>query len=108
MGGWFVDIFVEWFVRMIVNDIKLVRSRYWTTVKGVITYSNCLRAGYGCHVTDVNYDYSVGGETHSGAHEEPFMSFSNGEEYAGKFPIGSVYPVRVSPRDPSDSVAAIG
>ncbi len=107
MGGWFADIFVEWIVRMSVNDIKLVRSRSWTTVRGVITYSNCSRAGYGCHVADVHYDYPVGGETYSGVHEEPFVSFANGEEYAGKFPVGSEYPVRVSPRDPSVSVAEL-
>jgi hypothetical protein len=43
MGGWFVDAFVEWLVRMVVNAIRMLRSR--------------------CHVADIYYDYSLTGET---------------------------------------------
>jgi hypothetical protein len=108
MGGWFLDVYVEWFIRMVVNDVRMLRSRSWPVVNGAVFDSACPRANGGCHVADVYYDYSFSGQTFSGIHEEPFVIHSSGEEYLRQFPTGSNYPVRVNPRDPSKSVAVRG
>jgi hypothetical protein len=108
MGGLFVDVYVEWLIRMVVNDIRMFRSRSWPVVDGIVFDATCPRALGGCHVADVYYDYTFSGESFSGIHEEPFVAHSLGQDYILQFPTGSDYPVRVNPRDPSKSVAVRG
>ena len=73
MGGLFVDIFVEWIVRMIAKLVNRVRSSSWPQVQGIVTAVRCERAGYGCHLADVHFDYEYQGAEFSGLHEEPFI-----------------------------------
>ena len=108
MGGWFLDVYVEWLIRMVVNDIRMFRSRSWTVVNGVVFDAVCPQASGGCHVADIYYDYTFSGESLSGIHEEPFVIHSSGEDYVRRLPAGSNYPIRVNPRDPSKSVAIRG
>ena len=44
---------------------------------------------------------------YEGTHKEPFMSFNNyAKAYLNRFPGGSEFPVRINPKDPSESIPA--
>ena len=105
MAGWFVDIFIEWLIRMIVKDVRTLKSTSWPVVTATVTSTRCDRAGYGCHLADVHFDYSWDEKGFSGLHEEPFMMLDSGEEYARRFPEGTKIRVRVKPSDPEVTVA---
>jgi hypothetical protein len=104
MGGWFVDIFVEYLFRVIVRAIRLLRSRDWPVAMGTVLSAECPRSSYGCTVASVYYEYPVAGEKYGAAYEKPFISPSSGEEYASQFVKGIDFKVRVKPGNPSTSV----
>jgi hypothetical protein len=104
MGGWFADILIEWIVRMIAKLVHRLRSLSWPVVDATITSSNCPRAGYGCHVADIHYDYEFAGEAFSGLHEEPFLMHSLGQDYVLDHPINSHARIRVKQAAPSVAV----
>ena len=104
MAGWFVDIFVEWIVRMIAKLVHRVQSRSWPHVQAIITAVRCERAGYGCHLADVHFDYEFEGTEFSGLHEEPFLVHDLGTDYCLDHPAGTKAPIRVNPHDPKKVV----
>jgi len=104
MGGWFLDIWIEWIVRMIAKLIHRMRSRSWPVVDAMITSSDCPRAGYGCHVADIHYDYEFAGEAFSALHEEPFLMHALGRDYVLDHPVNSRARIRVKPGSPAVAV----
>jgi hypothetical protein len=105
MGGWFADILIEWIVRLIARAVRRVNSMSWPVVDAIVTNARCERAGYGCHVADVHFDYSYQGQDFSGIDEEPFLIHAVGEDYANRFPAGKRIRVRVKPAHPETTVA---
>ena len=103
MGGWFVDIFVEYLFRVVVRMIKWRGSGTWPVAKGTVTRSDCPKAMYGCDVAEVYYTYRVDSELYTGINEKPFISPSSGEDYVSRFVPGTEFDVRVKPEDPSVS-----
>ena len=97
MGGWFVDIFVEYLFRVIVRMFKRRGSDTWPLVKATVTVSDCPNAGYGCDVAEVHYTYRVDGELYTGTNEKPFISHNSGEAYTSRFAPGTEFSVRVKP-----------
>jgi len=108
MGGWFVDIFVEYLFRVMTRMLKGRGSRAWPVAKATVTSSSCPRAMYGCDVAAVYYTYRVDGELYTGTNEKPFISPSSGEEYIGRFAPGTEFSVRVKPQDPTVSIVREG
>lgn len=108
LSGWFVDIIIEWLVRIVANSVRRIRSRSWPVVAATVTNAASPRADYGCHVADIHYDYSMLGETFSGIHEEPFVIHDAAKDYVCRFPAGCETPVRVKRDDPSVSVLVRG
>jgi hypothetical protein len=106
MGGWFVDIFVEFLFRTVTGLVRRHRSRTWPVASATVTDSTCPRAGYGCHVAEIHYTYDVDGEPYTGTYEKPFISHRSGEDYARHFIPGTHFKVLVNPGDPSVSVAS--
>jgi hypothetical protein len=104
MGGWFADIFIEYLFRACVRGIGLIRSHGWPTETGTVMSATCQRAGYGCTVATVYYEYPVDGEILGAAFEKPFISHDSGVEYAAKFVKGTNFRVRLKPGDPSTSM----
>jgi len=105
MAGWFLDIVIEWLVRMIVKIVRRIKSLSWPVVTGTVTNARCERAAYGCHVADVHFDYTHQENEFSGFHEEPFLSHGVGEDYVRRFQKGITISVRVKPRNPKVTVA---
>jgi hypothetical protein len=71
--GWFVDIFIEYIVRVSFRAANIVRSRNWPVIKATILSTDCPHAGYGCTVATVYYEYIVHGEKCEDTFEKPFI-----------------------------------
>jgi hypothetical protein len=104
MGGWFLDIFIEYLFRVIVRAMRLLRSRNWPAAVGIVLRAECPRSSYGCTVASVYYEYPIAGKSIGAAYEKPFISHDSGMEYAAQFVKGVEFKVRVKPGDPSTSV----
>jgi Protein of unknown function (DUF3592) len=108
MGGWFVDIFIEYLFRVMARMIKQRGSGTWPVARATVTSSSCPRAGYGCDVAEVYYKYRVGGELYTGLNEKPFIIHNSGENYISHFGPGTEFTVRVQPKDPAVSLVRDG
>jgi hypothetical protein len=104
MAGWFVDIWVEYLVRSVLGIIQRVRARSWPIVDACITSSSCPRASYGCHVAEIQYDYTAGGEGHWGTHKKPFLFLASGEAYTKRLSPGVRGLVKYNPKEPASSI----
>jgi hypothetical protein len=106
MGGLIADIYIEYLFRMILHGIRLIRSRNWPSVNGKILSSQCPKAGYGCDVATVTYEYLVDGAKFYGSFDKPFVLHSSGEDYADSLKKTMPIRLRVKPDDPSISIPA--
>src|SRR5208282_3320787 len=70
MGGWFLDIFIEYLVRVVVGVIKTRGKDAWPVVKATVAESYCPAAGFGCPVAEVYYEYVVDGKLYTGIHQK--------------------------------------
>ena len=104
MVGLFLDIVIEYLIRVIGRAIKRYRSRGWPTVRATVASSECPKSS-GCNLAEVTYLYSVNGERYSGTNKKPFLSHDSAEEYVRHFVPGKEFTVRVKPDDPEVSVA---
>jgi hypothetical protein len=104
MGGWFVDIFVEYLFRVIACMIKRRGSGAWPVAQATITSSTCPKAMYGCDVAEVYYTYRVDGELYTGVNEKPFIYHHSGQNYVSNFAPGREFTVRVKPGYPLVSI----
>ena len=108
MGGWFVDIFVEYIVRVFLHGVNLIRSRRWSIIKATVLSASCQPAGYGCTVAEVCYEYIVNGDRYGDMFGKPFIFSESGKDYASQFVKGMDFKVRVKPDDPTKSVPLWG
>ena len=104
MAGFVLDIYVEFFFRIALRMVNEARSRHWPVATARVTGCDFQRAGYGCNVAVVRYEYLIEGDSYDGVYKEPFLVKTLGEEYPRRFQAGVDYPVRVKPSDPLTSV----
>jgi hypothetical protein len=107
MGGWFVDIFIEWLVRMIAKIVRRIVSQSWQIVDATVTAAVYNNASYGCDITDLHFDYSFDGQEYSGLHEEPFIMGALAKDFALDNPAGANIKVRLKPLQPDVTVALV-
>ena len=107
MGGWLLDVVVEFLVRAIALEMRRARSRNWPTVTATIFQTYVESKTLGCSVATVSYDYLVGSEKYSATHDEPSFSQSGARRFAQSYPAGKQINVRYKSDDPSRSVALI-
>jgi hypothetical protein len=103
MVGLFLDIVLEYLIRVIGRAIKRRRSRGWPTVSATVASSECPKSS-GCNLAEIIYLYSVNGERYSGTNKKPFLSHDSAEEYIRHFVPGTEFTVRVKPNDPGVSI----
>ena len=84
MGGLFLDIYIEFIVRVIVRFFRARGSKSWPVVRGKVTATHLKRSGLGCAVAEFAYKYTVEGESYTGSSATPFIWTSSAEEYLGK------------------------
>lgn len=108
MGGLFLDIFAEYFIRALFHAVYVVRSHNWSTVKATVLSADCPKTSYGCTVATVYYEYVVGGKKYGDMFEKPFILHVSGKDYADQLAKGMNFDVRVKPDDATKSVPLWG
>jgi len=103
MGGLFLDVYIVYAFRTLWRRGNLLRSRKWNRMTATIL---------GCHLSDsihttvsVYYEYATSGEKYAAIFEKPFLLDSSAQNYAGQFPKGAAFKIRVKPGDSWASVA---
>jgi hypothetical protein len=107
MGGWFVDIFVGYFIRVAIRSMKVLRARTWPPAKASVMSSNCTQHAYGGDYAEVFYKYYVDGVSYADVHNKAFLLPSSAKFYANQFVPGSEISIRVKPGNPAVSIACI-
>ena len=106
MAGFVIDIYIEFFLRMIVNLIQRIGTSNWPVTAAIVSQSERRKPGMGCTVIVIHYKYRKADMRCEGTHKEPFTFDNYAEAYLRRFPGGSEFPVRVNPKDPSRSIPA--
>lgn len=108
MAGLVLNVFVEYFFRVLGRAISLLRSHGWPLQKGTALSARCQQASFGCTLADVDYEYVVDGVKYGDSYAKPFLWQESGVDYAESFVKGQEFKVRLKPGDPSVSVAEPG
>ena len=107
MAGFVVDIIIEFFFRMSVNLLQRIGTSKWPVVTAIVSNSEKRPyPGLGCTVIVIHYKYRNAEMRCEGTHKEPFLFTNYAEAYLNRFPGGSEFPVRINPKDPSESIPA--
>jgi len=104
MAGFVLDIYIEWIVRFVLRFAREFGAERWPIHQAKVTGAFCPKVGYGCEKAEINYTYSIDGETHLGSNVKPFIVSNSARKYAEQFPKGKRITVRVKPSNPSFSV----
>ena len=105
MGGLFIDLFIEYLIRVTLRGMNLLRSHRWPITKGTVLGAKS--SGFpavGCPVATVDYEYAVDGVKYADSYNKPFISSGSAAAYADLFIKGADIKVRLKPGDPSVSV----
>jgi hypothetical protein len=107
MGGLVVDIYIEFFFRTIANLIRRIGTIEWPVRTAIVTNSEKRPyPGLGCTVIVIHYKYRNAEMRWEGTHNEPFLFGNYAEAYLNRYPGGSEFPVRINPKDHSQSIPA--
>jgi len=101
-----VDIFIEFFFRMVVNLIRRIGTSKWPVVTAIVSKSERRDTGMGCTVIILHYKYRSADMRLEGTHKEPFISDNYATAYLRRFPGGSEFPVRINPKNRAESIQA--
>jgi hypothetical protein len=104
MGGLFLDIYVEFIVRVIIRLFKAWGAKSWPVVQAKVKSTHCRPGGFGCAVADIAYTYRVDGELYMGSDANPFVWTSSAKDYLENYPRDTELPVRVKPGSPDFAV----
>jgi hypothetical protein len=109
MGGLVIDIYIEFFYRMIVNLIRRIGTSNWQVVTAIVSNSEKRPyPGLGCTVIVIHYKYRNAEMRYEGTYKQPFIFRNYADAYLRRFPGGSEFPVLVSPKHPSYSIPVEG
>jgi len=103
MGGFVVDIWIAFLIRVAINAWKKLASAKWQVFDGSITDYRYIRPGIGCDYGEYSYTYSVNQLVYEGIHTVPyFMSRSKNARISDS--IGVSVRVAVNSNYPAKSV----
>ena len=109
MGGLFLDIWIEYLVRVVIRGVRLLLTKDWPVRNAKVLNAECAAGGFGCTVVTVYYEYSVEGAKYGGICEKPCLTSTSGGIYVedllkvkGK---DQEFRVRIKRGDPSASIA---
>ena len=104
MGGFFLDIFALYLLRVLIRSWKRLRSAGWAVQKGTIDDISCPLTMWGCPVAEIVYLYKINDRMYSGSESIPFIWHSSAEDFVRTHPRGSILGVRAKPSDPEISI----
>jgi hypothetical protein len=102
--GVLLDIYVEYFVRVIIGFFKRWNARLWNIVTAEVTDTDYRHSGIGCAVADVSYRYEIDGQVYTGTNSVPFISDGSAKDYVEHYSPKSQLLIRVRPGYPGVSV----
>jgi hypothetical protein len=102
--GFFLDIYVEYFVRVVISLFKRWNARSWKVVTAEITNTGYRRGGIGCAVADISYKYEIDGQVYTGTNSVPFISNGAAKDYVERYSPNNQLLIRVRPEVPGSSV----
>ncbi|HSY93539.1 MAG TPA: hypothetical protein VK812_19425 [Candidatus Binatus sp.] len=102
--GFFLDIYVEYFIRIIFRFFKALGSHEWPLEAASITGTNYRPGGFGCAVAEIRYEYKLDGKLYTGVNGKPFVINRSAETYVEQYSPASQLRVRVKPGTPGLSV----
>jgi uncharacterized protein DUF3592 len=102
--GFFLDIYVEYFIRTVFRFFKALGSREWPLKAASITGTKYRPGGFGCAVAEIRYEYNLDGKLYTGANGKPFVINRSAEAYVEQYSPGSQLLVRVKPGTPGRAV----
>jgi hypothetical protein len=102
--GFYLDVFVEFLIRVLARGVRLLRSKNWLFVLGSVASTEIYPSGPGCAKVTVKYEYGLDGKRFVGAYEKPFLWTAPTKAYAEQHKVHSRFGVRVKPGQPSVSV----
>jgi uncharacterized protein DUF3592 len=102
--GFFLDIYLEYFVRVIIRFFKGWNARSWNIVTAEVTDTNYRRGGIGCAVADVSYKYEIDGQFYTGTNSVPFISNGSAKDYVAHYSPTNQLLIRVRTEDPASSI----
>jgi hypothetical protein len=105
MGFW-LDVFVEFLIRVVQRGINLLRGRHWPFTPGVVKSVECPDPIMGCHLVVVHYEYRFNGEAFTGTFKKPFIWSGSARSFMKEHNKYSSFGVRVNPRHPAVSIHA--
>ncbi len=103
MGGFVIDIFLVYVLRVLVRAWKRTRTSSWELLTARVAEASCPMMPLGCPVAEIVYVYVVLGETYSGLASVPFIWQSSADLYVQQHPPGALISVRVSQLAPLES-----
>jgi len=103
MGGWFLDIFIGYWVRNLFRLFKARGSQRWPIEEANVQTSSA-RYSFGGPVAEVIYSFSHQSHYLSGTHHKPFLSHDSAKQYVAGFPKDTRFSVRVNPENPKISI----
>ncbi len=108
MGGFVIDIFVEYFIRVVFRNVRSLLAIGWSKQPATVTATIIERKVYGCTVADVSYRYKIDGEPYTGVNRKPFLSNRSAQNYVDQFPFHRDVTVRVKLKSPATSLLRDG
>jgi hypothetical protein len=108
MGGWFLDVFVGYFitfVRIIARIQRTRRTKGWRETTATVSGASYqVSAFLPRPIAEVVYTYRIDGGFYGGVDEKPFSLESTAKQYADQFARGDSLIVRVKPGEPEVSI----
>jgi len=105
----FLDIWIEWLIRVLVRCYREVRARGWERREAIVASALAARGHTpGSEVAEIHYWYKVADERVSDCNRKPFLSSGSMHVYLSQFSAKKTIWVRVSPSDTSCSVLVDG
>lgn len=102
--GLFIDIYVEYLIRVIIRLVRRWNAKSWTVVTAEITAASYRAGGIGCAVADIGYRYEIDDQVHIGTNSVPFIFSSSAREYVEHCSPNSQIVIRVKLGSPALSV----
>lgn len=102
--GFFIDVYVEYLVRVIVRFFQRWNARSWRILTAEVTAASYRTGGIGCAVADVGYMYEIDDQVYTGINSAPFIFDSSARDYAKHYSPKSNLMIRVKPESPLCSV----
>jgi hypothetical protein len=106
MTGW--GRYVEFSLRTVIKFARRIGTSDWPVYNAIVISSKLNDSFTGCHLVNIHYKYRNADNRFEGTFEQPFIFDNYADAYLRRYPGGSEFPVRVSPKDPSHSIPAEG